>query len=55
MYLMPSRIDVLGRVLRQRHHQALGAPRDGAGEMKRRGGRRAAGQDEGLQRLQVAC
>jgi hypothetical protein len=46
-------VDVLALDLRQRHHGALGSAADGAGQMQRGRRWRAAGQDEGFQRLQI--
>ena len=45
--------DGLARLRRKLDHQAFGAPRDGARHVQRRRRRRAAGQHERPQRLQL--
>ncbi len=45
--------DVLPRCPGERDGQPLGAPADGAGQVDLRGGRRAAGQDELRERLEL--
>ena len=53
MYFSPSGLTCSPVLCRERHHHALGAPGDGAGKMQGGGGRRAARQHEGAQRLQA--
>ena len=51
MYLIAS--GLIGCSAARAGHAALGAARDGAGQMQPRRGLAAAGQDEGLERLQL--
>src|SRR4029079_9483989 len=48
-----GRADPLRRPRGSRHHEPLAAPRDGAREVQETCRRRAAGKDEGSQRLEL--